>query len=101
MICTACNKPIESGEFRYHTTKDAHLPQHRQCSESDPQWGKLDAEQSQRTIYAKETLEDMKRIQARGFWDVSDDIEEIESIMANAIGEARADSATSLHDQTL
>jgi len=84
MICTACNKPIESGQFRYRTTEQAHLPQHRKCSEFDHQWIKLDAEKSNCIKQAKETLNDMERIQLRGFWDVSDDINELKYIIANS-----------------
>lgn len=41
MICTACRKPIERGQYRYRETDDAYLPQHRACSTSDPAWAKI------------------------------------------------------------
>lgn len=51
MICTHCQKPIKSGEYRYRETEDAYLPQHRACSEADPKWAELDKE---RAALAKE-----------------------------------------------
>lgn len=81
MVCTVCRKPIESGQFRYHSTKEAHFPQHRACSESDPRWKYLDNHQLKQIADAKATLEDFRRIQDRGFWDVSEEIEELEAIV--------------------
>jgi len=42
MICTCCNKAIESGDFRYRETTDAFLPQHRECTKEDNNWCRLD-----------------------------------------------------------
>lgn len=42
MICTACRKKIESGEFRYRETEEAYLPQHRSCCADDPGWKAVD-----------------------------------------------------------
>lgn len=46
MICTDCQKPITSGDFRYRETDDAYKPQHRACSESDPGWETYDKERA-------------------------------------------------------
>lgn len=43
MVCTACSRPIKSGQYRYRETEAAYLPQHRKCSEVDDQWAKMDA----------------------------------------------------------
>lgn len=51
MICTACRGKIESGEFRYRETEDAYLPQHRACSESDPEWPRLDKKRNDRLAF--------------------------------------------------
>ena len=47
MVCTHCKKKIAEGEFRYRETPDEYLPQHRDCSESDPNWAKMDAEKAE------------------------------------------------------
>lgn len=44
MICSACGKHIENGQFRYRETAEAYIPQHRACSEEDPNWARLDRE---------------------------------------------------------
>jgi hypothetical protein len=84
MVCTSCNKPIDDVQFRYHETKEGYRPQHRECSENDPKWKELDKEEEEKLNAAKATLEDLKRIQKRGFWDVSEIIEEIENILSNS-----------------
>lgn len=42
MICTACQKQITDGDFRYRSTGQAYLPQHRVCSEFDKNWLAVD-----------------------------------------------------------
>ena len=42
MVCTHCQKPITSGDFRYRETDEAYKPQHRACSESDSGWDAYD-----------------------------------------------------------
>lgn len=43
MVCTACQRNITEGQFRYRETDDAYLPQHRACSADDPKWAQLDS----------------------------------------------------------
>ena len=45
MICTACKKKIESGDYRVRETAAAYMPQHRKCSESDKHWKAIDAQE--------------------------------------------------------
>lgn len=53
MICTACNRKITEGQYRYRETEEAYLPQHRACSLADPKWAKLDAEDATRADFDK------------------------------------------------
>lgn len=46
MICTACRKPVESGEYRVRETRDAYKVQHRACSADDPAWAARDSKES-------------------------------------------------------
>lgn len=49
MVCTACGRSIDSGQYRYRETEDAYLPQHRACSAQDPHWGLLDKRAADRS----------------------------------------------------
>ena len=44
MVCTACRKKITEGQYRVRETPEAYLSQHRKCSETDPNWGELNAQ---------------------------------------------------------
>lgn len=46
MICTACRKPIDNGEFRYRETDAGYFPQHRACSSDDVNWSRSDAKRA-------------------------------------------------------
>lgn len=70
MICTACRKGIETGEFRYRETDDAYLPQHRSCSANDPEWAKIDALNTVRAERDREFVKACAAFKAK--WGVSD-----------------------------
>ncbi len=61
MVCTACQKDITSGDFRYRTTEEAHLPQHRHCSLSDEMWIKIDEERKARLLKYERELKEYNR----------------------------------------
>ena len=85
MVCTACSRPIESGQYRYRATDAAYLPQHRKCSEFDNNWAKLDAQKANRLNMIKQYL--AACIAFRKEWSTSaldDDIESAESYIDKA-----------------
>lgn len=43
MRCYVCGKFIEAGAYRYHETPNAYVTAHRACTESDPEWEKIDS----------------------------------------------------------
>jgi hypothetical protein len=51
MICTACHKPIDSGEYRFRETEEAYLPQHRECSANDPCWAQVDKRRREQAAF--------------------------------------------------
>lgn len=57
MVCAACNKPIEDGEYRYRETTERYINVHRACCAGDPEWGRLDRA---RTSAKNEYLEFLK-----------------------------------------
>ena len=85
MVCTACSRPIKSGQYRYRETEAAYLPQHRKCSESDKQWGKMDDRKVVELNATKRYLDAC--LDFRKMWGTStldDDIESAESYMKKA-----------------
>lgn len=74
MICTACNKPITSGQFRYRLTKDGYLPQHRACSAADKKWARLDGAAQRAAEYEAARLAAFREFVAK--WGLPDDLVE-------------------------
>lgn len=69
MICSACNRRIETGEYRCRETKDRYITHHRTCSEEDPQWKKLDEQFQKRLTRAMAIRADFDALRAK--WDLS------------------------------
>ena len=85
MVCTACSRPIKSGQYRYRETEAAYLPQHRKCSEFDNQWIKLDAQKIDELNATKQYLEACLAFRKK--WSTSaldDDIESSEAYITKA-----------------
>jgi hypothetical protein len=78
MICTCCNRPITSGEYRYFETGEAYHSQHRSCSEHDPAWLKIDREWAEHLERQRNKLTAYKEF--RDKWDESALDEEIENL---------------------
>ena len=85
MVCTACSRPIKSGQYRYRETEAAYLPQHRKCSEGDNNWAKLDTYKVDELNATKQYLDAC--LAFRKTWGTSaldDDIESAEADISKA-----------------
>jgi len=80
MICNACDKKIDTGEFRYYMALDkwynevGYVTQHRHCSNDDKNWSKLDNKKIAQINHYKEMLEDC--IKFKNKWEI-DDLDEL------------------------
>lgn len=82
MICTVCRARITRGAYRYRETPDAHLSQHRACSQGDPQWAALDAQRAKDVSRMREKLAAFKRLRQQwGAEELDDAIADMESAL--------------------
>ncbi len=67
MICAACSKPIETGQYRVKDTPDAYITHHRACLPLDPMWERMDAEKAEQIRNMEMMLADAEAFRKR--WD--------------------------------
>lgn len=84
MICSACNKRIISGLFRFYDSGFALISQHKACSLNDLHWNRNDVAVKQRLAVLKDKLQ--QYLCFRDIWNENALDEEIES-MQKAIKE--------------
>lgn len=75
MVCIACSKQIEEGQYRWRETAAAYLSQHRKCCADDPVWAKLDRELEQRVARVRSDLAEYTAFRAKhGNADIDEEI---------------------------
>lgn len=82
MVCSSCHQHIIEGQYRYRDGGPRWITIHRACSADDPQWRKMDSEQSANHHRLTLRLEAFK--QFRETWkthSLDDEITEMERVL--------------------
>lgn len=70
MVCDACHKPIEVGEFRYRDAREKCVLHHRSCSEEDDNWARIDKQNDDARRELNEFVRACKAFKEK--WNVND-----------------------------